>query len=54
MADHYYPGLMEWFDFWDSWHEWSSQKPSLKHPIKYLKWYRSEPKYETFIKENNK
>ena len=26
------------------WCEWAHSKPSLKHPIKYIKWYFSEPK----------
>lgn len=40
--------------FQSVWSEWSSQCPSLKRPIQYLKWYFSEPKYEKFIKEINK
>ena len=54
MADYYIPGLIEWFGYWDAWHKWASQCPSLKHPIKYLKWYFNEPKYDKWIKENNK
>ena len=54
MGDYYIEGLTEWCNYWDAWHKWAAQCPSLKHPIKYLKWYFSEPKYETFIKENNK
>ena len=48
------PELIAWFDYWDAWYKWAHSKPSLKHPIKYLKWYFSEPKYEKFIKEKNK
>ena len=44
MADYYTAGLAEWFHFWDAWHKWASQCPSLWHPIKYIKWLRSEPK----------
>lgn len=40
-------------NFWDAWSKWASQKPSLKHPIQYIKWYFSEPKFKT-RKENNK
>ncbi len=46
--------LLDWINFWYAWNQWSYQKPSLKHPIKYIKWWFSEPKYEKFIKENNK
>ena len=48
--------LIEWINFWETWREWARQKPSLKHPIQYIKWYFSEPKpkYEKFIKENSK
>lgn len=35
----------KWRDFWDSWMQWRIQKPSLMHPIKYIKWYLSEPEY---------
>ena len=49
------PKLEAWFDYWDAWHKWAHQKPSrLKHPIKYIIWYFSEPKYEDFVKEINK
>lgn len=40
--------------FLTAWDQWASQKPSLKHPIKYIKWRLNEPKYENFIKETNK
>ena len=48
--------LIEWINFWETWREWARQKPSLKHPIQYIKWYFSEPKpkYENFIKESSK
>jgi hypothetical protein len=45
------PEFIAWWDYWDAWHKWARSEPSLKHPIKYLKWYFSEPKYEKFIKE---
>lgn len=31
--------------FLDTWMMWRNQKPSFKHPIEYIKWYLSEPKY---------
>jgi len=43
------PEFIVWCDYWDAWHKWASQCPSLKHPIKYLKWYFSEPKYESIL-----
>lgn len=46
--------LLNHYRFYLKWREWAHSKPSLKHPIKYLKWYFSEPKYEKFIKETNK
>lgn len=46
MANYYWPELIEWMNFWDTWRQWARQKPSLKHPIKYIKWYFSEPKYK--------
>jgi len=51
MAYYYLEGLVEWCDYWDAWRKWARSKPSLKHPIKYIKWYFGEPKYR---KENNK
>ena len=45
MANYYIEGLYEWFNYWDTWHKWAESKPSLKHPIKYLKWYFSDPRY---------
>jgi hypothetical protein len=45
--------LLNHYRFYLKWREWAYNKPSLKHPIKYLKWYFSEPKYEKFIKENS-
>ena len=47
MCYDYHKELMEWFDFHERWRQWARQKPSLKHPIKYIKWYFSEPKYES-------
>ena len=44
MADIFIEGLIEWMEYWNAWHEWASQKPSLKHPIKYIKWCLNEPK----------
>jgi hypothetical protein len=41
--------LIDWMNFWDTWYKWASQKPSLKHFIKYINWYFNEPKYR---KEN--
>ena len=43
--------LIEWINFWEAWRKWASQKPSIKHPIKYIKWYFSEPKYGKEIKK---
>lgn len=43
------PEFIAWCDYWDAWHKWAHSKPSLKHPIKYLKWYFSEPKYESVL-----
>jgi hypothetical protein len=51
MGDYHIEGLVEWCDYWDAWRKWAGSKPSLKHPIKYIKWYFGEPKYR---KENNK
>lgn len=35
------------------WCEWANSMLSpLKHPIKYLKWYFSEPDFDKWIKEN--
>lgn len=45
MADYHIEGLYEWFRFWDAWNEWASKKPSLWHPIKYIKWLKNEPKH---------
>lgn len=41
--------LLNNYRFWIKWHEWAHSKPSLRHPIKYLKWYFSEPKYESVL-----
>lgn len=47
--------IMEHYHFWFVWHEWARQKPSLlKHPIKYIKWYFSEPDFDKWRKENAK
>lgn len=55
MADIFIEGLIEWMSFWDAWHKWASFEPSWKHPIKYIKWYFSEPDYYKMIrKELNK
>ena len=43
--------LIAWMKFWDDWREWASKKPSLKHPIKYIKWYFSEPNYYEMIRK---
>lgn len=41
--------------FGSAWREWALSKPScLKHPIKYIKWYFSEPDFNKWIKENGK
>lgn len=45
--------LTYWTSYWEAWREWASQKPSFKHPIQYIKWWFSEPKYD-YRKENNK
>ena len=45
--------LIDLVRFWPVWQEWVNSKPSLiKHPIKYLKWYFSEPDFDKWIKEN--
>ena len=54
MADRYWPELMKWMNFWDTWRQWASQRPSLKHPIKYIKWYFSEPKYKIICMKGKK
>ena len=41
--------LLNQYRFWVKWQEWACNKPSLKHPIKYLKWRLSEPKYESVL-----
>lgn len=46
--------LIAWCDYWDAWRKWAHSKPSHKHPIKYLKWYFSEPNFDKWIKEHNK
>ena len=47
--------LVDLVHFSAVWHELAHQKPSLlKHPIKYLKWYFSEPDFDKWIKETNK
>ena len=46
--------LLDYYNFYIAWQQWARRKPSRKHPIKYIKWWFSEPQYETFIKENNK
>ena len=46
--------LIDLVRFWPVWCEWAHSKPSLKRPIKYLKWYFSEPNFDEWIKENNK
>ncbi len=43
------PGFIAWCDYWDALHKWASQCPPRWRLIKYIKWLRSEPKYE---KEN--
>ena len=54
MTYDYEQELVKIAKYWTIWNEWASQKPSLRHPIKYIKWYFSEPKYEEWIKENIK
>ena len=39
--------LVDLARFWVVWNEWAHQKPSLKHPIEYIKWWFSEPKFDT-------
>lgn len=37
------------------WEEWLKSEPSFfRHPIKYIKWYFSEPDFDEWIKENTK
>ena len=52
MACPYDKELIDWMNYWDAWHKWASQKISLKHPIKYIKWLLSEPKFWNLFKEN--
>ena len=40
-----YKEWLAWMNYWQAWVEWRNQKPSILRPIKYIKWYRSEPKY---------
>lgn len=49
MAHDFDKELVSIANFWATWQEWASQKPSLRHPIKYLKWYFSEPQYEEWL-----
>ena len=47
--------MLDLTKFWAVWTEWSLSEPSLlKHPIKYIKWYFSEPDFDKWIKENSK
>ena len=47
--------LVDLTSFRAIWCEWAHSKPSLlKHPIKYLKWYFSEPDFDKWRKETNK
>ena len=47
--------MLDLTKFWAVWTEWLRSEPSLlKHPIKYIKWYFSEPDFDEWIKENNK
>ena len=46
--------LVDLANFRVIWTEWADSQPSLKHPIKYLKWYFSEPDFDKWRKENNK
>lgn len=46
--------LVDLARFWTVWCEWAHQKPSLKHPIKYIKWWFSEPNFDEWMKENDK
>ena len=48
------PELIAWCDYWNAWHKWAHSEPSLKHLIKYLKWYFSEPDFDKWRKENKK
>lgn len=54
-TDEFYQYMFDLSKFWDVWEEWAHSKPSfLKHPIKYFKWYFSEPDFDKWIKEKNK
>lgn len=44
--------LLNHYRFYLKWREWAYNKPSLRHPVKYLKWYFSEPDFDKWIKEN--
>ena len=52
MGYDYDKDLVDYFRYLHEWKEWTQQEPSLKHPIKYIKWYFSEPKFETWRKKN--
>jgi hypothetical protein len=51
MADRCDNEIMKHYRLWLAWNEWVRQKPTLLHPIQYIKWLRREQKYR---KENNK
>lgn len=51
----YYRYWIDLANFRVVWCEWAHSKPSLfKHPIKYLKWYFSEPDFDKWIKEKKR
>ena len=47
--------MVDLANFRPIWCEWSCSKPSFfKHPIKYIKWYFSEPDFDEWIKEKKR
>ena len=54
MAYDYEQELVKIAKYWTVWNEWATQKPSILHPIKYIKWYFSEPDFDKWRKETNK
>ena len=55
IIDEFKQHMVDLANFRVVWVEWSCSKPPLlKHPIKYFKWYFSEPDFDEWIKEKNK
>ena len=53
-TDEFFTYMVDLANFRAVWCEWAHSQPSLKHPIKYLKWYFSEPTFDKWIKETNR